>query len=207
MFNSKRLQQGDTQLPDKVWPSTEQTLIRKISDRGNHVAWKTFVDVYHAPILNYAKRKYRLQAADAQDAVADVFASVARSIETYDRERPFRNWLRTIARNAIIASWKKTTRTPKPTAPELLDHNNSNDQIWDEEIQARILNISLERIRQEFDDVTWHAFQRRWRDNISAKEVATELQVKAAWVDKAKFRVTQRLKKEIAYLADDSLLF
>ena len=70
---------------------------------GEGEAWSRLVELY-APLLYEWSRRNGLQADDAADVAQDVFATVARKLDSFRRDRPgdsFRGWLWTIARNKI----------------------------------------------------------------------------------------------------------
>ena len=70
---------------------------------GEGEAWGRLVELY-APLLYEWCRRNGMQADDAADVAQDVFATVARKLESFRRDRQgdsFRGWLWTIARSKI----------------------------------------------------------------------------------------------------------
>ncbi|XZE20712.1 RNA polymerase sigma factor [Pirellulaceae bacterium SH449] len=86
------------------WPATNPSLILRIKDLQNAVAWNELMAIYRAVVYRLARRKGLLHE-DAEDLVQSVFMSLAKAIDRWEHgEGPprFRNWLGKIARNAIV---------------------------------------------------------------------------------------------------------
>src|SRR5262245_34553802 len=82
---------------------TRASLLLRIRDPGDRMAWNDFVQLY-APLVHSYGMHCGLQDADAADLVQEVLPRVARAIGKfeYDRERgSFRGWLLTVTRNEL----------------------------------------------------------------------------------------------------------
>src|SRR5438093_2700686 len=82
---------------------TRPSLLVRLRDAQDELAWSQFVEIY-APLIYGFARKHGLQDADAADLTQDVLRAVARSARTleYDPRRgTFRGWLFTIVRNEL----------------------------------------------------------------------------------------------------------
>src|SRR5437867_340080 len=96
-------------------PATRASLLVRIRDPRDGVAWSQFVDLY-APLVYAFARKQGLQDADAADLTQDVLRSVAGAVGelVYDPKRgSFRGWLFTVARNKLrnfLAAQKRQVR-------------------------------------------------------------------------------------------------
>jgi DNA-directed RNA polymerase specialized sigma24 family protein len=64
-------------------PATSPSLLIRIRDHGDHLAWSQFVDLYQPLIRGFA-RKHGLQEADAADLTQEVLRAVAQAIERLD---------------------------------------------------------------------------------------------------------------------------
>ncbi|WP_372370533.1 RNA polymerase sigma factor [Candidatus Uabimicrobium sp. HlEnr_7] len=76
---------------------SEQDLIRNFVD-GDHEAFRTLVEKYQTPLLNYLYRftgKYEV----AEEIVQDTFLVVFQKISTFKLQSSFRAWLYAIATN------------------------------------------------------------------------------------------------------------
>ena len=82
---------------------------------GEGEAWRRLVELY-APLLYEWCRRRGLQAEDAADVAQEVFAAVARNIESFRRDRPgdsFRGWLWTITRSKIRDHFRRFKGQPE----------------------------------------------------------------------------------------------
>src|SRR4051794_29525034 len=85
-------------------PETRPSLLIRVRDPADQVAWLEFVEIYRPVILRLARQK-GMQEADAEDVAQDVLAAVAKAIEQreHDPKRAkFRTWLNRVASNAIL---------------------------------------------------------------------------------------------------------
>jgi len=67
-----------------------------------------------------------------------------------------------------------------------------------------VLAVALERIRGDFDDITWQAFDWTWLQSLKPQDAAERLLRPPEWVYKARFRVLKRLRAEVEFLAEDA---
>ena len=78
-------------------PNWERACIVQM-ERGNPDAFSQLVDYYSARIYTHLYRMVR-NREEAEDLTQETFILAFRKIKKYDRTRPFRNWLYTIATN------------------------------------------------------------------------------------------------------------
>ena len=73
------------------------SLLQQLRSSDDQRAWRRFVDLY-TPLLFYWARCVGLQESDAADLVQEVFTLLVRKLPefTYDHNKGFRNWLRTV---------------------------------------------------------------------------------------------------------------
>jgi RNA polymerase sigma-70 factor (ECF subfamily) len=182
--------------------------------RHDDQAWRDFNDIY-GPLVHRYCRLRGLQPSDAQDVTQIVLTNVSRAIADfqYDPARGrFRSWLGTIAYREIQRHRVKAERAV-PGAGEglgnaMIDRLDAEaDSAWQEAFNAHLYQESKRRIREEFDDDTWRAFELTWEHDTAPKEVATTMARPIQWVYKAKYRVLQRLRSELAYLCEDVVIF
>src|SRR5262249_43802230 len=73
-------------------------------------AWRRLVNLYSPLVMNWCRRRYGLQSADAEDVGQEVFRAVAEKIRDFRRDRPgdsFRAWLRRITHSKAIDELRK----------------------------------------------------------------------------------------------------
>ena len=171
-------------------------------------AWTRLVESF-SPIVYSWCRKAGLAGHDAADIVQDVFATIARKIHQFDRDRPnasFRAWLSTITRTKLIDHFRRRLRQPQAmggtdamvwlqAVPDLENDCQSRSNL-DVTLAQRVLDL----IRDEFESRTWEAFRLTAIENCSATEVAERLSINVASVYQARCRVLRRLKQRISEL-------
>jgi RNA polymerase sigma-70 factor, ECF subfamily len=208
------------------WPITRPSLLLQLRDGRSDDAWRTFVTTY-APLVNRYCRKKGLQDADAQDITQTVLLRVRRFVYRPERGR-FRHWLITVAAHEIAHHFARIGRLGRE-----LGHANTNedgdgcdaivtceDLDWERIYKARLLEVAIERVRPEFTDEEWRAFvavalevvaaddneRMVWVDRSPTAQLARDFGRPVTWFYKLKFRVSQRLKAEVRYLAEELAL-
>lgn len=97
--------------------STSSSLIQRIKARDAD-AWTKLVRLY-GPLVDFWLGREGLNGADVEDVFQDVFATVARGIADFRKDRPgdtFRGWLRTIVRGAAVEHLRRSRRNVVATA-------------------------------------------------------------------------------------------
>jgi RNA polymerase sigma-70 factor (ECF subfamily) len=195
-------------------PPTRITLLTRLRSPEDADAWRTFVDLYLPLVYRYC-RKRGLQDADARDVAQQVLASIHKAIDTfeYDPQRGrFRGWLGTVTQREITRHQHRDRRPGKGGGDGLGDfvaeqEGSHLDAAWQEEFNAHIFSVALDRVRSEFDEPTWRAFDATWLQDIKPRRAAQQLGKEPGWVYKARYKVLQRLRSEIEFLTSDAAVF
>ena len=191
-------------------PTTSSSLLERVKTE-DHGAWQRLVDLY-APLVYRWCRRTGIGAQDAADVLQEVFLAVATHVRDFRRDRPgdsFRGWLWTITRSKIHDHFRRRRNQPNAqggsTAHERLgqipdqppaipgDDPLSSDQ-------AALAQRVVELVRREVEDRTWRAFWRLAVDGQPGPDVAAELGMSVRAVYQAKYRVLQRVRREMADL-------
>ncbi|MDZ4686913.1 MAG: sigma-70 family RNA polymerase sigma factor [Planctomycetaceae bacterium] len=189
------------------WPSTHETLIEQLQAEPGGPAWDLFAEVYVPLIYRFCRRR-GLQDADAQDVTNSVFIAVRKGLPrlAYDPAvGKFRGWLGTVTRNELMRDQRRSKRAGQPTefvAAGWADMEE-NDAGWIVAFNSHVCQAALERIRPDFEALTWRAFEQVWMQDQTPADVAARFEKSRAWVHQVKFRVLQRLEKEVRFLAAD----
>ena len=194
--------------PESANPgSTDNGLLEGIRARDEQ-AWTRFVHEY-SPLIYVWCRKCDLQSADARDVSQQVFHAVSRSIATFSEtsgKGSFRGWLFTITRNLIRNHLTRTLRGPRAAGgtsiqlrlsqePDLVDEKSLSGT--SSVVRDSAMQMALEAARASFDDRTWKCFWLVVVEGNPAVEVAKQLKMRPGAVRQAKYRVIQRLRRDL----------
>lgn len=185
-------------------PSTSTELLNGIRDPHNTSAWLEFCARYEPVLLAFA-RKLGLNETDAQDAAQETFIAFARAHQEgrYEAQRGrLRSWLFRIMQNKIYDVYRRQARDPLLAAggdqAELLAQVIDEDRqagIWEEEWRQAVIRTCLELVRRDVAERTFAAFESITLGQRPAEEVARELGMTRAAVDRANQRVLSRMKE------------
>jgi len=180
----------------------------------DQAAWRRLVRLYGPLVYHWIRRK-GIQPADASDIGQQVFASVARKLVDFHRDRrddTFRGWLNQITKNKIIdhrrklsgQRWVNESCRSRQARPRVDPCNGSpaKDEGGTYE-QAWICQRAVGLLQEEFEERTWQAFWQTVVNERKAKEVAAELGMTTNAVYLARRRVLERLREEFEDLLDD----
>lgn len=178
--------------------------------RRDPAGWGRLVMTF-GPIIYRWARSSGVREADAQDIMQDVFATLARSIDQFERQKEsgsFRAWLATITRSRVRDFLRKEARHVPPTGgtdalqqmqsvPDQLD-----ETICESTIASPLARRTLQLVKAEFEAVTWDAF---WLSTIEGKSpalVAEQLQISLASVYQARSRVLRKVRLHLNSLPE-----
>jgi RNA polymerase sigma factor (sigma-70 family) len=184
--------------------ATRASLLLRIRDPQDRMAWEEFVTLY-APLVHAYGRRRGLQDHDAADLTQEVLCRVARSAEgfRYDPARgSFRGWLLTITLNELRKLANRRKRDVEGTGDSNLQRfleqlPDDRDESWNQDYQWNLFQWAADKVRGEFREATWQAF---WRSAVLARDidqVAEELRLSAGAVYVARSRVTARIRQQI----------
>ena len=192
--------------------ATRASLLGRLKDCDNQPSWQEFFDTYWRLVFSTA-RKAGLTPEEAEDAVQDTFAAVAKNIGQfrYDPARcSFKNWLLLITRQRII--WQIRKRPPPSLHPAGPDDDTAHtatidripdpadaplERIWNEEWQCHLMAAALERVKRLVSPRQFQIFDLHVLQNWPASEVARTLHINVGQVYLAKHRVSALFKKTV----------
>ena len=190
---------------------TRPSLLLRLRELGDAEAWQEFVRLYTPLVFGYCTRQ-GLQEADAADVSQEVMRVAAQSLPDfrYDVERgKFRGWLLQTTRHRLYKFFARQKHSPQPanstTVERFLDQEPLPEEQgrWEEEYRRRLFDWAAEKVRTEFQPVTWRAFWLSAVESVSVKEVAQQLGISTGAIYIARSRITARLRELIASVADD----
>ena len=191
---------------------TSASLLDSLRDASDEFAWNRLVDLY-APLVRGWRKRHGAAHGDIDDVVQEVLTIVVRRFPEFRRQPQtgaFRAWLRTITANCLRDHWRRSNKQPAAVGgsnfgkiiDQLEDPHSGISKLWDREHDDHVIRYLLARIRPDFSEQTWRAFQRFAMDGLSADEVARELGITANAVFIAKSRVMSSLRRQGQGLID-----
>jgi RNA polymerase sigma-70 factor, ECF subfamily len=187
------------------WPETNTSLILRIKDPQNALAWNELMAIYRPVVYRLARRKGLLHE-DAEDLVQGVFLAVAKAIDKWEQgdDQPrFRNWLGKIARNAILNAIARArpdratgTSSVMQALASMPEHNDANQSLI-VECRLEAIRWAAQEIQPEFTEVTWAIFQATGIEGRPAAEVAQVFGRTIGAVYAARCRVAARLQEKV----------
>jgi RNA polymerase sigma-70 factor, ECF subfamily len=193
-------------------PETRASLILRLQDAEDIVAWDEFAEVY-SPVVYRAARRMGLQSTDADDVVQEVLSAVAVSVAKWihrDDRGPFRAWLFRIARNTAINFLTRRQHRPwaeggnaairdfgEAAAVDVSSH-------FDLEYRREVFARASEQVQMRVNNSTWQSFYRTSVLHESIEQVAKELDVSVGSVYIARSRVMKQLQCIVRSLCESS---
>ncbi|QDV46948.1 RNA polymerase sigma factor RpoE [Stieleria neptunia] len=170
--------------------------------------WSRLVETF-GPIVYRWCRTSGVAESDAPDVVQEIFASVARGICGFERQKEsgsFRSWLATITRNRVRDHFRKLAgRQPAEGGTEALRRLQQKADSLDESIDGDSISSPLVRqvlksVKVEFEPATWDAFWLSTIESQPAALVAETTGLSVASVYQSKSRVLRKLRQRLSEL-------
>ena len=187
-------------------PKTRISLILRLQNEQDAVAWNDFVEIYEPFIYQHARRK-GLQPADALDVTQEVLSKIVAAINRYNANRKtgsFRGWIATIARNTIIDFLRKDSRRPQASGDSQIQQCLANvpqlseEKDFDGQWQRQLFQWAAQKTEKEFRETTWQAFWETSVNSHAPADVADKLGISVGAIYIAKSRVLARIKRVVA---------
>lgn len=185
--------------------TTDPDLLNRVKDWREDEGWREFYERYAPAIEKHAKRS-GLSIEEAQDVVQSTMLKVASYIPKFEYDRTvckFRTWLNQIVNQRILAIWhdRRKMRLPEEAWLELGELvggvvNPQEDPVSQSELEHRMLEVCLARIRSEVKPKHWQIFEANTIGRLSAREVANRYDTTVTNVWVVHHRLVRRLKAE-----------
>ena len=185
-----------------IKPGTTSTslLVRLKHDEAG--AWERF-DSFYLPLVQ--RWCHRLQPADREEIAQQTAERVRGAIARFDRRRSgsFRAWLRAIVENLL----KDFYRCAKNIEPTMIDEMlacviQPTETELDEEKRLQYQR-AVGIMRRDFCEKWVRCFEGIVIYDLSAQELADELDMTTGAARIAKFKILKRLKEEFGDLLDE----
>lgn len=193
-------------------PETRASLILRLQDARDVVAWDCFESIY-APVIHRVALRQGLQPSDAENVVQEVMMRVAKSVNNWlnnSQRGPFRAWLIRIARNETMRLLTRPSTQPWNQLGEshfqLANLPHQEAKVASEltaEFQREVFLWAAEKVRAEVEESTWLAFWLTHIEGLSVAEAAKQLNVKPGNIYFGRSRVMNRLKLSVLQFEEE----
>lgn len=181
-------------------PETRHSLIIRLKDQRNDLAWKEFVCAYE-PFLTRLVRKQGTPERHVADVSQQLLIAIAKSVDGWKPDgkgASFRRWLGRVARNVVIKFMVRERK--QVTGQGGSDFLTLIEEIPDASIDAEQANRyeqelilwAAELVRGEFREASWRAFWGTQVEGRSVSDVAEELGVTTGSIYMSRSRPTAR---------------
>ena len=183
-------------------PDTRHSLIVRLKDSRNDLAWTEFVCAYE-PFLTRLVRKQGTPERHVADVTQHLLIAIAKSVDGWKsdgKSASFRRWLGCVARNVVIKFMVRERKhvTGEGGSDFLKALTETVDPSIDAELQRQyeqeLILWAAERVRSEFRESSWRAF---WETEIAGRaiaDVAKELGVSSGSVYMSRSRIFARIR-------------
>ncbi len=181
---------------------THATLLKRLCDGADVLAWDEFFERYWPLIHGFARRR-GCSEHTAEEIVQDVMLAVfqKRDVYRYDPDRGrFRDWLGGVVRNQVALHRRRPAQRMPATGgdstgglSQVATEDNSPEAAWESVFEEAMLAALLDVIRREVNPRTYQAFELTALHELSGAEVARITGLTRNAVYLARRKVARRL--------------
>lgn len=181
---------------------THTTLLERIRDGNDAVAWDEFWSRYWRAVFHFAQRR-GCSEQTAEEIVQQVMLAVfeKRHVFRYDPAKGrFRDWLGGIARNLVNQRRARPAERVRGVGGDgqdalqrAQDPHGPADDTWQQAFEESLLNVLLDLVRREVAPATYQAFELVTIEGVSAADAAKLTGLSRNAVYLAKKRIIERL--------------
>ncbi len=184
--------------------NTRATLLRRLRDGADPLAWDEFFERYW-PLIYASARHRGCSEHTAEEIVQEVMLTIfrQRDIYQYDPARGrFRDWLGTVVRNKVAEQRRRPSGRVRarggdsdvaPVEPEA--EGAQPDAAWEGAFESGLLLVLLDIVRREINPATYLAFELSALAELSTAEVSRITGLSRNAIYKARRRVLKRLEE------------
>ncbi len=180
--------------------TTHLSLMERVRNNRDEVAWQEFYDVYKSLIYRYTQQR-NLSDADAEEIVGQCFEKLSSEMSRFEF-RPtrgkFKTWLKKLVNNKI------TNLLDKQRREGLLPNSDLDaraaipaDALWDRTWRQEVLNYCVQQARARVSTRNYQIFRLSVYEAWSADQIAESLRLKVEQVYRAKQRVLEVVREEM----------
>ncbi|MDD5146606.1 MAG: sigma-70 family RNA polymerase sigma factor [Candidatus Pacebacteria bacterium] len=183
--------------------SDEQLVSKYLA--GDEKSLEILVLRYFKPIYTFIFRNIG-DAKAAEDITQDVFVRVWKNLKKFKKERSFKTWIFSIAKNASIDFLRKKKSVPLSRfenqagenilAERLVDPAPLPDEIFEREDAANLLRLAIDQLSLKYRQVLFL----RYNDHFTFREIAESLGESIDTIKSQHRRAVIALKKTLQKL-------
>jgi RNA polymerase sigma factor (sigma-70 family) len=187
-----------------VTDTTCSTLLQRIRDGGDLVAWDEFWNRYWRAVFNFAKCR-GCSEHTAEEVVQDVMLTVfeKRHVFRYDPGKGrFRDWLGGVVRNLVNKRRAKPAERIRALGGDTQqaldfaeDPHAPADDLWQQAFDESLVNVLLDLVRREVAPATYQAFELVALQGVCAADAARLTGLSRNAVYLARKRILERLRE------------
>ena len=192
-------------------PETRHSLIVRLKDQRNDLAWTEFVCAYE-PFLTRLVRQQGTPDRHVADVSQQLLIAIAKSVDGWKPDgnvASFRRWLGQVARNVVIKFMIRERK--QVTGQGGSDFLTLTEEMPDASIDAEqakryeqeLILWAAEQVRAEFRETSWRAFWETQVEGRSVAEVAKELGVTPGSIYMSRSRIFARIRSHIEEVLDE----
>ena len=192
-------------------PETRHSLIVRLKDQRNNLAWTEFLCAYE-PFLLRLVRKQGTPERHVADVSQQLLIAIAKSVEGWEpdgKSASFLRWLGCVARNVAIKFMMRERKqitgqggSDFLTVLEEAIDSSVNGELQ-HQYQQELILWAAERVRSEFRESSWRAF---WETEVAGRsiaEVSKDLGVSVGSVYMSRSRIFARIRVIIEEVLDE----
>lgn len=195
--------------------ATRPTLLGRLRDASDTMAWDEFFACYWPTIYRYARHR-GVSEHTAEEVVQDVMLTVfeKRDVFCYDPARGrFRDWLRRVVSNSIAQRRRQPSQRVRGAGGESgdgrlepADGEPPADATWETAFEQALVGALVDAVRRESNPRDFVAFELTMLQGRSPAEVARLTGMTRNMVYKARRKVLARLRELGGGYANDGRL-
>jgi RNA polymerase sigma-70 factor (ECF subfamily) len=191
-------------------PDTRYSLLARLADPADAVAWSEFMQIYRDAIYRYSRSR-GLQDSDALDVVQNVLVITHQAIGDWQpsgQSGAFRNWLVQTAHRVCLRALRNKGRSDHAVGGsdgmhrlQLATHDDNARNAEDADWQRWAFCWAAGQIQSEVAPVTWNAFWLSAVEGCTPEETAEKTGLRVGSVYTAKCRVIAKIRDRIQELS------
>lgn len=140
----------------------------------------------HGDMLMVYLRSVLRDSAVVDDLFQETMLTAWRTIDRFDRSRPFGPWLRGIAGNLVIAWWRNSASLPRlcdaPTLAQIDERLSQTQRLCGDTLEEKL--DALHGCLNDLPMIYRKAIEMRYREGLKPAEITSQLQLNAETVKK-----------------------